>query len=85
MSSSWQQFFVTTSPPSAGNPEGAVAYGSYSVDADKIRVRNDRGKLVGAAELVPGEDALVIARRILRRGRAQSDFYRPLPAARVPY
>ena len=85
MSSSWQQFFVTTEPPSAGNPEGAVAYGSYAVAGDKIRVRNDRGKLVGTAELVPGEDATLVARRILRRGRAQSDFYRPLPAARIPY
>jgi len=85
MSSSWQQFFVTTEPPSAGNPEGAVAYGSYAVAGDNIRVRNDRGKLVGTAELVPCDDPEVIARRILRRGRAQSDFNRPLPAARVPY
>jgi len=81
----WQSFFVTTSPPSAGNPEGAVAYGSYAVAGDKIRVRNDRGKLVGTAELMPGEDVLSVARRILRRGRAQSDFNRPLPVARVPY
>jgi len=49
MSSSWQQFFVTTEPASAGNP-GAVAYGSFAVEGEKIRVRNDRGKLVGTAE-----------------------------------
>jgi len=84
MSSSWQQFFVTTEPATETSP-GAVAYGSFTVDGTKIRVRNDRGKLVGTAELVPGDDPKVVVCRILRGSRAPSDFHRPLPAARVPY
>jgi len=83
MSSTWQQFFVTTEPATESSP-GAVAYGTFAVDGTKIRVRNDRGKLIGTAEL-DGGDPKVIACRILRGSRASSDFNRPLPAARVPY
>jgi len=68
---------VTTEPATATSP-GAIAEGSFSVDGTNIRVRNDRGKLVGTAELVPGEDAAVVARRILRGSRAASGFYAPL-------
>src|SRR5215467_967359 len=53
----------------------AVVEGSFAVDGDKVRVRNDRGKLIGSAEYVPGEDAGLVARRILRRSCASSDFY----------
>jgi len=84
MSSTWQQFFVTTEPATESSP-GAVAYGSFTVDGTKIRVRNDRGKLVGTAELVQGDDPAHVARKILRGSRASSDFNRPLPVARVPY
>ena len=80
-----QHRIVVTVEPATSSSPGAVAYGSYTVTGDKIRVRNDRGKLVGTAELVPGDDPAHVARKILRGSRASSDFYRPLPAARVPY
>jgi len=73
----WHRIVVTTEPATATSP-GAIAEGTYTIAGDKIRVKNDRGKLVGTAEFVPGEDAALIARRILRRGRAQSDFHQPL-------
>ena len=73
----WQKIVVTTEPATATSP-GAIAEGSFSVENGKVRVRNDRGKLVGSAEHLPGEDAALIARRLLKRGRAQSDFYSPI-------
>jgi len=79
----WQHFYITVEPATADSA-GAIVEGSFAVDGDKVRVRNDRGKLIGSAEYVPGEDAALVARRILRRGTVQSDFNRPLPAARVP-
>jgi hypothetical protein len=73
----WQKIVVTTEPATATSP-GAIAEGSFSVENGKVRVRNDRGKLVGSAELVAGDNPAVIARRLLKRGRAQSDFYSPI-------
>ena len=80
----WQHFYITVEPPTADSI-GAIVEGSFAVDGEKVRVRNDRGKLIGSAGYVPGEDAGLVARRILRRSCASSDFYRALPAARVPY
>jgi len=52
---------------------------------DKVVVTDLEGRPIGSEKLKPGDDPTVIAKRILRRGRARPDFYRPLPAARVPY
>ena len=40
--------------------------------------RDLQGRPIGKEELKPGDDPTVIAKRILRRGRAQRDFFRPI-------
>jgi hypothetical protein len=75
---------VTTEPATESSP-GAIAEGNCNVIDDKVVVTDLEGRPIGSEKLKPGDDPTVIAKRILRRGRARPDFYRPLPAARVPY
>jgi hypothetical protein len=82
---SWTRIVAVTERPIEGRSPGAVVEGSYSVEGGKVLVRNERDKLIGSKLLPEGDNAQVIALRILREGRKRSDFYRPLPIQRVPY
>jgi hypothetical protein len=64
---------------------GAIAEGNYEFDGDKVTVTDLQGRPIGKEEVKAGDDPVVIAKRILRRGRSRSDFYRPLPVRNVQY
>ena len=57
---------------------GAILEGDYDVVDDKVVVTDLHGRPIGKEELRPGDDPAVIARRILRRARHNSDFHRPI-------
>ena len=57
---------------------GAIAEGYYNLIDGKVVVADLQGRPIGNEEAKPGDDPVVIAKRILRRGRAQSDFFRPI-------
>jgi hypothetical protein len=61
----------------SGNP-GAIAEGNWELADDKVVVTDLEGRPIGSEKLKPGDDPVVIAKRILRRGRAQRDFFRPI-------
>ena len=82
---SWTRIVATLERPIEGRTPGAVVEGSYSVEDGKVLVRNDRDKLIGSKTLPDGDNARVIALRILRESRNSSGFYRQLPIQRVPY
>jgi hypothetical protein len=74
----WEQFFVTTEAATfSGNP-GAIAEGNWELADDKVVVTDLQGRPIGSEKLKPGDDPVVVAKRILRRGRARPDFYREI-------
>jgi len=81
----WTRLVAVTERPIEGCSPGAVVEGSYAVEDGKVLVRNDRDKLIGSKTLPDGDNARVIALRILRESRSSSGFYRRLPVQRVPY
>jgi hypothetical protein len=48
-----------------------------------VRVYSTDGNLIGSANLLPGDNGDVVARRLLREKCAGSDFYKPLTYPRV--
>ena len=64
---------------------GAIAEGNWELADDNVVVTDLSGRPIGKEKLKPGDDPTVIAKRILRRGRSRSDFYRPLPVRDVLY
>jgi hypothetical protein len=61
-----------------GTSPGAIAEGNWELADDKVVVTDLEGRPIGSETLKPGDDPTVIAKRILRRGRAQRDFFRPI-------
>ena len=57
---------------------GAIAEGNYEFGGDRVTVTDLQGRPIGKEEVKAGDDPVVIAKRILRRGRSQRDFYRPI-------
>ena len=57
---------------------GAILEGHYDLVDDEVIVTDLHGRPIGKEKVKPGDDPAVIARRILRRGRAQRDFFRPI-------
>jgi hypothetical protein len=64
---------------------GAIAEGNWEFDGNKVTVTDLQGRPIGKEEVPAGSDPALIAKRILRRGRPRSDFYRPLPVRDVRY
>ena len=57
---------------------GAILEGHYNLIDGKVVVTDLQGRPIGSEEAKPGDDPTLIAKRILRRGRAQRDFFRPI-------
>ena len=57
---------------------GAIAEGYYDLIDGKVVVTDLQGRPIGNEEAKPGDDPTLIAKRILRRGRAHRDFFRPI-------
>jgi hypothetical protein len=57
---------------------GTIAEGHYDLIDGKVVVTDLQGRPIGKEEAEPGDDLRVLAGRILRRGRAQRDFFRPI-------
>ena len=63
---------------------GAIAEGNWELADDNVVVTDLSGRPIGKEKLKPGDDAAVVARRILGQGRSRKDFYREIrypPAA----
>jgi hypothetical protein len=57
---------------------GAIAEGNWELADDKVVVTDLEGRPIGSEKLKPGDDPVVVARRILRQGRSRKDFYREI-------
>jgi hypothetical protein len=74
-----RHIWTQTRPATEAEPAGAIAEGSYSVDNDNwIYVWDGAGNHIGRLKLAPGEDAAVVARRLLRDKTGSNAFYAPL-------
>jgi hypothetical protein len=68
---------VQTEAPTETSP-GAILEGHYDLIDGKVVVTDLQGRPIGKEEVKSGDDPTVIAKRILRRGRAHRDFFRPI-------
>jgi hypothetical protein len=60
------------------NSFGLSSPGYYDLIDGKVMVTDLQGRPIGNEEAKSGNDPVVVAKRILRRGRAQRDFFRPI-------
>jgi hypothetical protein len=62
---------------------GTIQEGYYTIAGNVVRVRDAEERLLGTQALRPGENAVTVAKQILRKG-APNEFWRPLPARVYP-
>jgi len=74
--------WTQTRPATEAEPAGAITEGEYLVRDGFVYVWAG-GKHLGRLAVAEGEDAAVIARRLLREKTKPDDFYRPLPPAKI--
>jgi hypothetical protein len=69
---------VQIEQPTENNPGGVIAEG-YEWHTDRhVRVYDVRGKLLGRADLRPGDDVEAVAKRLLRDKHNGGSFYQPI-------
>jgi len=69
---------VTLRTPDEREPAGVVARGYYRHTPTRVRVYDEEGALLGAANLQPGDDHVVVARKLLKEKCGRSGFHAPL-------
>lgn len=80
-----RRIWAQVEAPSLQNPVGTITEALYKVEDGMVRVADLEGRLLGSAEIKPGENAEVIARKILREKTAGGDFYRPVTYPPIPH
>jgi hypothetical protein len=64
--------------PSERNPGGSVIEGWFRVIGGLVYVEDMEGRTFGSAAILPGDDVLAIARKLLREKKLGGDFYAPI-------
>jgi hypothetical protein len=72
----WHRIWIQTAQPTEINP-GSIEEGEYAVIDGELHVKA-RGCLISKLRLHPGDDAALIARRLLREYKPGRDFYKPI-------
>jgi hypothetical protein len=64
--------------PDEREPAGVIARGSYRHTDTKVRVYDERGDLLGGADLRPGDNVEAAAKKLLREKHGGGRFYHPI-------
>jgi hypothetical protein len=70
-------FWATLKSPTDSDP-GQIVEGSYRIAGNTVTVIDTSRRQVSVQTLKPGQDPLIVARRLLREANKPADFYRSL-------
>jgi hypothetical protein len=64
--------------PDEREPAGVIARGFHRHTDTKVRVYDERGELLGGADVQPGDNLEAAARKVLKQKCGGSGFYAPI-------